>query len=127
MKNYFENISGTGVLATCSGDGEPNAAIYARPYVIDEKTLAFSMLERQSYANLQSNPKACYLFMEKGEGYNGKRIYLTMSGHETDADRIRELKKQHGKIFSAEQMNKHLVYFTITKIRPLVGDGTEAK
>ncbi len=122
LANYFENIKGTGILATSDNEGNVDVAIYARPYVIEEHKIAFSMLERLSYANIQSNPKAAYLFMEQGEGYNGKRLYLTKLGEETDPERIKELKKQHNKIFTEDMINKHLVYFKIDKTRPLVGN-----
>ena len=122
LKDYFENIKGTGVLATSDRDGNVDIAIYARPYVIEENKIAFSMLERLSYANIQSNPKAAYLFIEKGEGYNGKRLYLTKLNEETDPEKIKELKKQHSKIFTEDMIHKHLVYFRIDKFRPLVGD-----
>ena len=125
LSDYFENVKGTGVLATSDPDGNVDIAIYARPYIIDEKTIAFSMLERLSYANVQSNPKAAYLFIEKGEGYTGTRLYLTRTGEEKDQQRIKEIKKQHSKSRSSDETPKHLVYFTVDRIRPLVGDKTE--
>jgi len=124
---YFENTKGTGVLATSGLEGNVDAAIYARPYVIDEKTIAFSMLERLSFANIQANPKAAYLFIERGDGYTGKRLYLTKTHEETDPERIKELKKKHSKIFSPDQINRHIVYFRIEKVRALVGDKEEAE
>jgi len=127
LANYFENTNGTGVLATSDLEGNVDAAIYARPYVIDEKTIAFSMLERLSYTNIQANPKAAYLFIERGEGYTGKRLYLTKTREETDPERIKELKKKHSKIFSPDQINRHIVYFKVEKIRVLVGDKEEAE
>jgi len=125
LADYFENVKGTGVLATSDSDGNVDIAIYARPYIIDEKTIAFSMLERLSYANVQSNPKAAYLFIEKGEGYAGTRLYLTRTGEEKDPKRIKEIKQQHSKSRSSDEIPKHLVYFTVDRIRPLVGDKTE--
>jgi len=125
LADYFENIKGTGILATSDSGGNVDVAIYARPYIIDEKTIAFSMLERLSYANVQSNPKAAYLFIEKGEGYAGTRLYLTRTGEEKDPKRIKEIKQQHSKSRSSDEIPKHLVYFTVDRIRPLVGDKTE--
>ena len=122
LADYFKNVNGTGILATSDSQGNVDAAIYSRPYVIDENTIAFSMLERLSYANIQSNPKAAYLFIEKGEGYHGKRLYLTKVGEEQNPERIRELKAKHAKIFHPEDINKHMVYFNINNVRPLVGD-----
>jgi len=125
LSDYFENVKGIGLLATSDSGGNVDIAIYSRPYIIDEKTLAFSMLERLSYANVQSNPKAAYLFVEKGEGYAGTRLYLTRTGEEKDPQRIKEIKQQHLKTHSPDETPKHLVYFTVDKIRPLVGDKPE--
>ncbi|UCG56282.1 MAG: pyridoxamine 5'-phosphate oxidase family protein [Phycisphaerales bacterium] len=124
LADYFANKQGTGVLATSDSAGNVDVAIYARPYVIGEDTVAFSMTERLSYANVQSNPKAAYLFMERGEGYAGKRLYLTRTGEEKDPQRIEEAKKQHSRTYNPEDTHKHFVYFTVDKVRPLVGDDT---
>ncbi len=121
LAEYFQTTEGIGVLATSDSDGNVNAAIYARPYVINENTIAFSMLERTSFANIQSNPKAAYLFIERGEGYEGKRLYLTKTGEETDSQRIGTLRKQRPSTRQPTQAKRHLVYFTVEKTRPLVG------
>lgn len=125
LSEYFQDAKGTGVLATSDSEGNVDIAIYSRPYIIDEKKIAFSMLERLSYANVQSNPKAAYMFIEQGQGYKGKRLYLTKTGEEKDPERINEIKKQHSRTYSPEETHKHLVYFTIDKSRPLIGDKTE--
>ena len=46
LYDYFENTSGTGVLATANSNGNVDIAIYARPHVIDENTVALIMNER---------------------------------------------------------------------------------
>jgi hypothetical protein len=122
LTEYFKNIKGLGVLATSDSDGNVDIAVYSRPYIIDEKTIAFSMLERLSYSNIQSNPKAAYMFAEQGEGYSGKRLHLTKTGEEKDPERIKEIKQQHTKTREPDEKVRHLIYFTVDKIRPLVGD-----
>ena len=122
LADYFQSAKGIGVLATSDSDGNVDLAIYARPYVIDDTTIAFSMSERLSYANVLSNPKAAYMFIERGEGYAGKRLYLTRLGEEEDPQRIEDIKKQHSRIFDPRDRSKHLIYFAIGKTRPLVGD-----
>ena len=112
LADYFENTIGTGVLATSNSDGNVDAAIYARPYVIDEKTVAFSMLERLSYANVKSNPKAAYLFIEQGVAHV----------EEKDPQKVKAIKEQHSRIPHSKDTKKHLMYFSVDKIRPLVGD-----
>jgi hypothetical protein len=125
FSEYFQDTKGTGVLATSDSEGNVDIAIYSRPYIIEENKIAFSMLERLSYANIQSNPKAAYLFREEGQGYKGIRLYLTKIAEEKDPERITEIKKQHSRTFNPEETYKHLVYFTIEKTRPLIGDKTD--
>ena len=76
LKDYFEKTTGTGVLATADAEGRVDAAIYARPHMLEDGTFAFIMLDRLTHKNLQSNPYATFLFMEKGEGYKGVRLFL---------------------------------------------------
>lgn len=121
LADYFESAKGIGILATCDVEGNVNTAIYSRPYIIDDKTVAFSMLERLSYSNIQSNPKAAYMFVESGEGYEGKRLYLTVTGEEKDLEKIQTIKKQHEKAKDDDGKVRHLIYFSVERTRPLVG------
>ena len=123
LKNYFENTAGKGILATADSDGNVDIAIYARPHVIDETTVAFIMNERLSYRNITSNPKAAYLFLEDTPGYKGKRLYLTKTKEETDAELINSMRKKPDK-YQESDSEKHLVYFVVDKIRGIVGDCT---
>jgi len=124
LAEYFATIKGTGILATSDSDGNVDIAIYSRPYIMDERTIAFSMLERLSFKNVRSNPKAAYMFIEEGEGYAGKRLHLIMTGEEKDPERIKAIKQIYSKTHGAPDTVRHLVYFTVDKIRPLAGDKT---
>ena len=119
---YFNNITGTGILATSDAEGNVNAALYMKPYIIDEKTVAFSMMQRLTYANIQSNPRACFVFIEKGEGYKGKRLYLTKIREETDIEKIKEVKKRHTLVNLNPEEERHLVYFEVNSVQPLIGE-----
>jgi hypothetical protein len=121
QSDYFENTEGTGVLGTADSKGNVDLAIYARPHIIDEQTVAFIMNERLSYKNLISNPKAAYLFLKNAPGYNGKRLYLTKVKEEQDKgliDSMRRKSEKHREVDS----NKHLVIFKVDRVRPLVGE-----
>jgi len=120
LAEYFENTKGTGVLATANKKGDVDIAIYARPHVIDEKTVAFIMNDRLSYKNLTSNPKAAYLFLEKKSGYKGRRLYLTKTREETDVELIESVRRKTDSHHGSDT-KKYLVYFSIDKIRPLAG------
>ena len=121
LSDYFENSKGTGVLGTADSEGNVDLAIYARPHIIDENTVAFIMNERLSYENVTSNPKAAYLFLEDAPGYNGKRLYLTKTKEETDKELIDSMRRK-GEKHQEVDSNKHLVYFSVDKIRALVGE-----
>jgi thioester reductase-like protein len=64
---------------------------------------AFSMLERLSFKNVRSNPKAAYMFIEQSEGYVGKRLYLTMTAEEKDPERIEAIKQLHSRSFGKQE------------------------
>ena len=121
LADYFETTKGMGVLATSDSDGNVDVAIYSRPYVVADNTIALSMLERLSYANIQSNPKAAYMFVEHGKGYAGKRLYLTMTSEEEDPERVAEIRQQHSRLGHSDDKIRHMMYFTVDRIRPLVG------
>ena len=120
LSDYFKSTKGTGILATSDSEGNVDIAIYGKPYVMTEKIIAFNMLDRKSYANIRSNPNAAYMFIEKTEGYQGKRFHLIKFNEQSDSDRVKKLKKKHPRIFKPDMVNKHLVYFLIKKSRPLV-------
>ena len=123
LSDYFENVQGLGILATADSDGMVDLAIYARPHVIDETTIAFVMRERLSHQNLKSNPNAAYMFVEQGEGYVGKRLYLTKTREETNTSLIEEFRRRQPEICAADDdSNKYLVFLQINDVRPLVGD-----
>ena len=123
LSEYFEATRGTGVLATADADGNVDAAIYARPHFEDEETVAFIMADRLSHANLQTNPKAAYLFVQAGEGYEGKRLHLTRLREETDPEKISALRRRPSPIdCPTDEAARFLVYFHVDRVRPLVGD-----
>jgi hypothetical protein len=121
--DYFENTEGRGVLSTADSDGNVDAAVYARPHVLEDGTLAMIMRDRLTHHNLQSNPHACYMFMEKGPGYKGKRLFLKKVREEKDAELISELRRRQ--YIRETDEAEFLMYFEVTKELPLVGAGKE--
>jgi len=119
LKSYFESTDGTGILSTADSNGNVDAAIYSRPFFLEEK-IAFIMRDRLTHKNLESNPHAVYLFIEDGPGYKGKRIYLTKVKEEKNSERIASLKRR--KKDSNPDEDKFLVFFEFNSERPLVGD-----
>ncbi len=118
LEEYFESTKGPGVLATADNSGRVDAAIYSRPHFLEEGTLAFIMRDRLTRHNLQSNPHATFLFMEDGQGYNGKRLFLKKVREENNPKLIRKIKRR--KYTDENKGPKFLVYFTMDKELPLI-------
>lgn len=120
LKFYFENAKGTGILATADSEGKVDAAIYARPHFLEEDTLAFIMRDRLTHHNLTSNPHASFLFIENGPGYKGKRLFLKKVREEENPELVGKIKRRR---YTDENLEpKFLVYFTLEKELPLIGD-----
>ena len=122
LDEYFEHTKGLGVLSTADAEGKVDAAIYARPHFMEDGSLAFIMRDRLSHHNLQSNPHATYLFKEEGSGYGGKRLFLTKLREEQDSDLLKSLRRRKSPYGNGE--DRFLVFFTLNKELPLVGDGS---
>ena len=122
LKNYFETTKGLGVLSTADDQGQVNAAVYARPNIFNDGQLAFIMRDRLSHQNLQTNPKAAYLFHEEGSGYNGVRLHLTKTHEESGTERVTELCRRC-RIKENPDAVRHLVVFRVDKELPLIGAG----
>ncbi len=126
LADYFENVEGVGVLATADDEGVVDTAIYARPHVMEDDTLAMIMRDRLSHANLQKNPHAAYLFIESGGGYKGKRLFLTKIREQEGGELLEALKRKSvSPEEDAQKGPKYLVFFRIDKELPLVGGGKE--
>jgi hypothetical protein len=123
LSEYFEKKKGRGVIATSDTDGKLGIAVYARPHFIDEKTVAFIMADRLIHKNLESNPHAAYLFMESGERYIGKRLYLTKVKEEKNIELIDQIRRRESCPVDEgyKKGTRFLVYFKIDKVLPLIG------
>jgi hypothetical protein len=122
LNEYFEKAEGLGILSTAAASGHVDTAIYARPHVMDDRTVAFIMADRKSHHNLQSNPHAAYLFKEEGNGYSGLRLYLTKTNEEKNSERLRSLIRR--KRYEADEASDlYLVSFRIDEILGLTASG----
>ena len=121
LKEYFENTEGSGILATADGNGQVDAALYGRPHFMDDGTIALIMRDRLTHHNLQSNSHACYMFIEKGPGYKGKRFFLTKVREEQDSELLQSVRRRQ--YINEKDESKFLVFFNIDRELPLVGTG----
>jgi hypothetical protein len=118
LKDYFENTNGYGILSTSDSAGKVDAAIYSRPHFMDDGTIALIMRDRLTHHNLQSNSHACFMFIEKGPGYKGKRLFLTKVREEQDSELLQNLRRRQ--YVDDTDESKFLVFFTIDEELPLV-------
>jgi len=123
LSEYFEKTKGYGVLATADSSGKVNAALCARPYFMDEQTVAFILAERLTHANLQTNPYAAYLFVEPGQAYSGKRLFLTKVREESNDELIESMSQRYDYSIQKGEMTRYAVFFTVDTVLPLVGPG----
>ncbi len=124
LKEYFENHSGIGVLSTADDKGNVDSAVYARPHIMEDGSMALIMRDRLSHHNLQSNPRAAYLFIQNGEGYKGRRFFLSKIREEQDQEKIQAMRRRSRKNEHELYLEpRFLVYFQIEKELPLIGPG----
>jgi len=122
LKNYFTEQTGLGVLSTADAAGRVDAAIYARPRIMEDGTLAMIMRDRLTRRNLLENPFAAYLFIEEGKGHRGVRLFLRRLNEDTDPERIAQMTRRW---LSPEEDRakgpKFITYFAVEKVLPLIG------
>jgi hypothetical protein len=121
LKKYFDTTNGLGVLSTADSDGKVDAAVYARPHIMEDGTVAFIMRDRLSHHNLQSNPYATFLFKEEGSGFSGKRLFMSKVREEKNTEPLESLGRRKAVYGNGE--DRFLVFFKLDKELPLVGDG----
>jgi hypothetical protein len=79
------------------------------------------MRDRLTHHNLQSNPRATYLFIENGGGYKGKRLFMTKVREEQDTELLESLRTRQ--YLDEKDESKFLVFFQLDQELPLVGGG----
>ena len=125
LTEYFEEKKGRGILSTAAADGKVDAAVFSIPYIMDEETLAFIMLDRLTHHNLQSNGHAAYLFMEDGPGYKGIRLFLKKIREEQDTELLHSIRrKKYASQKEEKEESRFLVFFNVDKVLPLIGSGS---
>lgn len=130
LKGYFRGTKGFGVLSTADDKGKVDAAVYARPRVINDGQVAFIMSDRLSLSNVRKNPHAAYLFRENGDGWNGVRLFLEFQGESSNEAEVAAAcsEEYHGPYCGEKYLKgASLVTFKVVSFLPLVGDWTGKK
>jgi len=124
LTEYLQKVPGKGVLATADEEGRVDGAVYSKPHILADNTLAFIMRDHLAHHNIGENPYAAYLFIEDGPHYQGIRLFLKKIREDADPDLIAGMTRRN--LSPAEDKArgpKFLVYFTVEKILPLIGSG----
>ena len=123
LDEYFNGVSGKGILSTADAEGKVDSAIYSKPHILEDGMLVFIMRDRLTHHNIGSNPYAVYLFIEEGPHYKGIRLFLKKVREDTNPELIAKMTRRQ---LTPEQDKakgpKFLVYFTLEKILPLIGN-----
>ena len=123
LKQYFEDREGKSILSSANADGMVTSAIYSKPHVFDDGTIAFVMRKRLTHENLKTNPYASYMFIEEGQGYRGIRLFLKKIKEDTDYALMDKMKRRDLTPEEDEAKGpKFLNYFRVERILPLIGD-----
>ena len=62
LMEQFNKQPRLGTLATSDGKGKVNNAVFSALQMIDENTVMMAIGDNRSYANLQNNPQAAFIF-----------------------------------------------------------------
>lgn len=79
LMQAFNNPTRMGTLATSDGAGKVNNAVFSALYMADEETVLMAIGNNRSFANLQKNPRATFLFFQPAASpydWQGARVYL---------------------------------------------------
>ncbi len=122
LSEYFRKTAGTGIMATADSEGRVDAAVYSKPYFLEEDQVAFLTTDKLTRHNLQDNPHAAFLFRENEAA--GKRLYLTKIKEDQDSELTDEILRSLPDDIGSHYQNipKYVVYFHIDEVKGLVGD-----
>jgi hypothetical protein len=112
---------GRGVIGTASKDGVVNMAVYAVPHVVDNQTVAWGMTDGRTWNNVRENPNASYTYFAPGDGFHGARLTLSLSRTEDSGAMLEKIRERTAVSSPGNPLAvKHVAYFKVAEIRPLV-------
>lgn len=120
LHEYFGEKVGFGVISTANSKGEVNSAVYAKPHIIDNSSIAFIMRDRLTHNNVQENPQAHYMFIEHNHGFHGVRLSLTLIEESQDQEKIKAMSRRPSK-GDDDNEQRFLVTFKVNKVLTLIG------
>jgi len=127
VKGFLQAEGRSNVLATTDTAGKVNLAVFGSLALADDETVVVMVGDNRTYANLQANPLASLLVSlhaKTGMQQEGCRVYLKVRSMEDGGKMFDEIKgKVRAKVGDAAEMLKHLVWFDIEEVRPILDMG----
>lgn len=125
VMEMFNKETRIGVLATASGEGDVNAAVFGSPRMIDENTVIMAIGENRSYKYLQENPKASFIVVEPNTSptqWRGFRIYLEVDSYERYGEVLDSFRANIRKVAGDRSADaiKAAIRFKVLDVRPLI-------
>jgi len=127
VKGFLQAEGRSNVLATTDESGKVNLAVFGSLALADDATVIVMVGDNRTYANLQENPSASCLVTlhgKTGMQQEGCRLYLKVRSIEDAGEMFDKIKeKVRAKVGDAAEMLKHLVWFDIEEVRPILDMG----
>ena len=128
-RGYLRTEGRTNVLATADRCGHVNLAVFGSLALADDTSMIVLVGDNRTHANLRENPfAACLVTLhgKTGMQQEGCRLYLKVRAIEDGGRVFEEVKGQvKAKVGEAAEMLKHLVWFDILDVRPILDMGQE--
>ena len=127
VRGYLQAEGRSNVLATTDKSGKVNLAVFGSLALADDATVVVMVGDNRTYTNLQENPSSSCLVTlhgKTGMQQEGCRLYLKVRSIEDEGKMFDEIKgKVRAKVGDAAEMLKHLVWFDIEEVRPILDMG----
>ena len=127
VKGFLQVEGRSNVLATTDKAGKVNLAVFGSLALADDATVIVMVGDNRTYANLQENSSASCLVTlhgKTGMQQEGCRLYLKVRSIEDEGKMFDEIKeKVRARVGDAAEMLKHLVWFDIEEVRPILDMG----
>ena len=124
---YLQEEGRSNVLATTDKSGKVNLAVFGSLALADDATVIVMVGDNRTYGNLQENPFASCLVTlhgKTGMQQEGCRLYLKVRSIEDEGKMFDEIKENvRERVGDAAEMLKHLVWFDIEEVRPILDMG----
>jgi len=126
VMELFNKRPRIGALSTANNKGDVNVAAFGSPQMIDENTVVMGTGNNRSFQYLKENPRAAFIIMEPpgetSKDWKGIRVYLEVTGIESEGNLFEQIKEGVGKRAGKEAADRlqAAIRFKITEARPLI-------